>query len=67
MLQSDLCLISRHPVFREEKYEYTKTCLKQSESRLDNGVVSIHFSPTFFTGIGYVLEYIDQVLTIHSF
>ena len=69
MLQSDLCLISRHSVFREEKYEYTKTCLKQSdsESRLDNGVVSINCSPTFFTGIGHVLEYIDQVLKIHSF
>jgi hypothetical protein len=24
-------------------------------------------SRTFFTGIGHVLEYIDQVLKIHSF
>ena len=40
---------------------------KQSESRLDNGVVSINLSRTFFTGIGHVLEYIDQVLKIHSF
>ena len=39
----------------------------QSESRLDNGVVSINLSRTFFTGIGHVLEYIDQVLKIHSF
>ena len=44
-------------------------CFKQyqSESRLDNGVVSINLSRTFFTGIGHVLEYIDQVLKIHSF
>ncbi len=40
---------------------------KQSESRLDNGVISINLSRTFFTGIGHVLEYIDQVLKIHSF
>jgi hypothetical protein len=39
----------------------------QSESRLDNGVVSINLSRTFFTGIGHVLEYVDQVLKIHSF
>ena len=39
----------------------------QSESRLDNGVISINLSRTFFTGIGHVLEYIDQVLKIHSF
>jgi hypothetical protein len=39
----------------------------QSESRLDNGVVSINLSRTFFTGIGHVLEYIEQVLKIHSF
>ena len=39
----------------------------QSESILDNGVVSINFSRTFFTGIGHVLEYIDQVLKIYSF
>jgi hypothetical protein len=39
----------------------------QSESRLDNGVVLINLSRTFFTGIGHVLEYIDQVLKIHSF
>ena len=39
----------------------------QSEKRLDNGVVSINLSRTFFTGIGHVLEYIDQVLKIHSF
>ena len=40
---------------------------RQSESRLDNGVISINLSRTFFTGIGHVLEYIDQVLKIHSF
>ena len=40
---------------------------KQSESRLDNGVISINLSRTFFSGIGHVLEYIDQVLKIHSF
>ena len=40
---------------------------KQSESRLDNGVVSINLSRTCFTGIGHVLEYINQVLNIHSF
>ena len=39
----------------------------QSENRLDNGVISINLSRTFFTGIGHVLEYIDQVLKIHSF
>ena len=39
----------------------------QSESRLDNGVISINLSRTFFNGIGHVLEYIDQVLKIHSF
>jgi hypothetical protein len=39
----------------------------QSESRLDNGVISINLSRTFFTGIGHVLEYIDQVLKMHSF
>ena len=39
----------------------------QSESRLDNGVISINLSRTFFTGIRHVLEYIDQVLKIHSF
>ena len=37
------------------------------EFGLDNGVVSINFSRTFFTGIGHVLEYVDQVLKIHSF
>jgi hypothetical protein len=37
------------------------------EFGLDNGVVSINFSRTFFTGIGHVLEYFDQVLKIHSF
>ena len=41
--------------------------LNQSESRLDNGVISINLSRTFFTGLGHVLEYIDQVLKIHSF
>jgi hypothetical protein len=46
--------------------ETTMHC-KQSESRLDNGVISINLSRTFFTGIGHVLEYIDQVLKIHSF
>jgi hypothetical protein len=30
-------------------------------------MVSINLSRTFFTGIGHVLEYIDQVLKIHSF
>jgi hypothetical protein len=39
----------------------------QSESRLDNGVISINLSRTYFTGIGHVLEYIDQVLKIHLF
>ena len=39
----------------------------QSESRLDNGVFSINLSRTYFTGIGHILEYIDQVLKIHSF
>ena len=43
------------------------TMFIQSESRLDNGVISINLSRTFFTGIGHVLEYIDQVLKIHSF
>ena len=33
-----------------------------SSSRLDNGVISINLSHTFFTGIGHVLEYIDQVV-----
>ena len=28
----------------------------QSENRLDNGVVSINFSRTFFTGIGHVFR-----------
>ena len=47
---------------------YVMLCIAfQSESRLDNGVVSINLSRTFFTGIGHVLEYIDQVLKIHSF
>ena len=39
----------------------------QSESRLDNGIFSINLSRTFFTGIGHVLEYIDQVLKNNSF
>jgi hypothetical protein len=41
MLQSDLCLISRHPVCREKKYEYTKTCLKviwKDQIQLGNNV-----------------------------
>ena len=46
---------------------YLFNCYIQSESRLDNGVISINLSRTFFTGIGHVLEYIDQVLKIHSF
>jgi spore germination protein GerM len=46
---------------------FSETTNMQSESRLDNGVVSINLSRTFFTGIGHVLEYIDQVLKIHSF
>ena len=48
------------------RHWYLQTLL-QSESRLDNGVISINLSRTFFTGIGHVLEYIDQVLKIHSF
>jgi hypothetical protein len=38
--------------------------LYQPESRLDNGVFSNDLS---HTGIGHVLENIDQVLKIHSF
>jgi hypothetical protein len=37
---------------------------RQPESRLDNGVFSNDLS---HTGIGHVLENIDQVLKIHSF
>ena len=48
-------------------YKNVWTSVLQSESRLDNGVISINLSRTFFTGIGHVLEYIDQVLKIHSF
>ena len=39
----------------------------QSESRFDNGVFSNDLSHTLWSGIGHVLEYIDQVLKIHSF
>ena len=38
----------------------------QSESRFDNGVVSINLSRTFFTGIGHVLEYNSLVLIVAS-
>jgi hypothetical protein len=40
---------------------FSKVFQIQSENRLDNGVVSINLSRTCFTGIGHVLEYIDQV------
>jgi hypothetical protein len=51
----------------KSNYHTIKTTITQSESRLDNGIISINLSRTFFTGIGHVLEYIDQVLKIHLF
>ena len=53
----------RYSIYLNIKY---KVCIHEweiiAESRLDNGVISINLSRTFFTGIGHVLEYIDQVL-----
>ena len=64
-------LITREIISKLRMAGYTKylkmTIYNLSESRLDNGVISINLSRTFFTGIGHVLEYIDQVLKIHSF
>jgi hypothetical protein len=48
------------PIF----FDLLQNILYQPESRLDNGVFSNDLS---HTGIGHVLENIDQVLKIHSF
>ena len=68
-LQSSLVTAKHYFLFYLHK-KMTNTDLSvvhipvQSESRLDNGVFSNDLS---HTGIGHVLENIDQVLKIHSF
>ena len=67
MLELLVCCLIDRVCFHQSENSIWCDNICQSESRLDNGVISINLSRTFFTGIGHVLEYIDQVLKIHSF
>jgi hypothetical protein len=68
---SIVCLITKNDSLKYQYrnlwnyiYDFSSPFLTQPESRLDNGVFSNDLS---HTGIGHVLENIDQVLKIHSF